>query len=98
MTSFCQHCGVALAANARFCSNCGAAVSGTAALPRRPLVRPIAGRKIAGVCLGVAQSYGLDVVPLRIFAIIGLFFSCGLVAVAYLAGWICIPEETVALP
>jgi phage shock protein C len=98
MAIFCQHCGVSLPTNARFCSNCGAAIPGATALPRRPLVRPIVGRKIAGVCLGVAQTYGLDVVPVRIFAIIGLFFSCGLVAVAYLACWIAIPEEPVALP
>jgi phage shock protein PspC (stress-responsive transcriptional regulator) len=34
----------------------------------------------------------------RIFTVIGLFFSAGLVAVAYLAGWIGIPEEPLPLP
>jgi phage shock protein PspC (stress-responsive transcriptional regulator) len=41
----------------------------------------------------LAQAYGWDVALIRVFAIIGLFFSGGLVAVAYLAGWIGIPEE-----
>ncbi len=53
---------------------------------------------IAGVCLGVAQAYGWDVAVVRILAVVGLFFSGGLVAVAYLAGWIGIPEEPLVAP
>jgi phage shock protein PspC (stress-responsive transcriptional regulator) len=34
----------------------------------------------------------------RIFTVIGFFFSAGLVAVAYLACWIGIPEEPLSLP
>jgi phage shock protein PspC (stress-responsive transcriptional regulator) len=67
-------------------------------MPGRPLVRPIVGRQIAGVCIGLAQAYGWDVALVRIFAVIGFFFSGGLVAVAYLAGWIGIPEEPLPLP
>jgi phage shock protein PspC (stress-responsive transcriptional regulator) len=92
MAFFCQRCGTGLPVGARFCSNCGAGVSGTA-FSGRPLARPIAGRQIAGVCLGVAQAYGWDVALVRIFSVIGIFCSGGLVAVAYLAGWIGIPEE-----
>lgn len=92
MAVFCQRCGTGLPVGAHFCSNCGASISGTFA-SRRPLVRPIAGRQIAGVCIGVAQAYGWDVAVVRIFTVIGLFCSGGLVAVAYLAGWIGIPEE-----
>jgi phage shock protein C len=67
-------------------------------IPGRPLVRPIAGRQIAGVCIGLAQAYGWDVALVRIFTVLGLIFSGGLVAVAYLAGWIGIPEEPFPLP
>jgi phage shock protein PspC (stress-responsive transcriptional regulator) len=84
--------------NARFCSNCGAAVAGTMAIPGRRLVRPIVGRQIAGVCIGVAQAYGWDVALVRIFTVVGLIISCGLVAVAYMAGWLGIPEEQLPLP
>jgi len=98
MAVFCQRCGTELPVGARFCSNCGAGVSVGTAAPGRPLVRPIVGRRIAGVCLGVAQAYGWDVVVVRIFSVIGLFCSVGLVAVAYLAGWISIPEEQPPLP
>jgi phage shock protein PspC (stress-responsive transcriptional regulator) len=56
------------------------------------------GRQIAGVCIGLAQAYGWDVALVRIFTVVGLFVSGGLVAVAYLAGWIGIPEEPIAIP
>ncbi|MGA2887605.1 MAG: PspC domain-containing protein [Terracidiphilus sp.] len=98
MAVFCQRCGIGLPVSARFCSNCGAVVPVATYIPGRPLVRPIAGRQIAGVCIALAQAYGWDVALVRILTIVGFFFSGGLVAVAYLAGWIGIPEETVQLP
>jgi phage shock protein PspC (stress-responsive transcriptional regulator) len=64
----------------------------------RPLYRPIGGRAIAGVCIGLAQTYGWDVALVRIFTVVGFFFSGGVVAVAYLACWIGIPEEPLSLP
>src|ERR1700728_4884689 len=93
MNFYCYRCGTGLPAGARFCSSCGAVVSATAPTPGRPLVRPIIGRQIAGVCIGLAQANGWDVSLVRILAVVGFFFSGGLVAVAYLAGWIGIPEE-----
>jgi len=98
MAVFCQRCGTGLPPGARFCSSCGAVVPVAAYVPGRPLVRPIVGRQIAGVCIALAQAYGWDVALVRIFTVIGFFFSGGLVAVAYLAGWIGIPEEPLALP
>jgi phage shock protein C len=61
-------------------------------------MRPRIGRTVAGVCIGLAQAYGWDVALVRIFSVIGFFFSGGLVAVAYLACWIGIPEEPYGLP
>jgi phage shock protein PspC (stress-responsive transcriptional regulator) len=83
---------------ARFCSSCGAVIPAAPFVSGRPLFRPIVGRQIAGVCIGLAQTYGWDVAIVRIFAVIGFFFSGGLVAVAYLACWVGIPEETMPLP
>jgi len=68
------------------------------AYPGTRLFRPIFGRKIAGVCIGLSQAYGWDVALVRILAVIGACCSGGLVFVAYLACWIAIPEETVPLP
>jgi phage shock protein PspC (stress-responsive transcriptional regulator) len=98
MAVFCQRCGIGLPVSARFCSNCGAVVPVATQVPGRPLVRPIIGRQIAGVCIALAHAYGWDVALVRIFAVIGFFFSGGLVAVAYLAGWIGIPEEPIVIP
>jgi len=66
-------------------------------IPGRPLYRPIIGRRIAGVCIGLSQAYGWDVTLVRILTVIGLIFTSGLVAVAYLACWIGIPEEPIPL-
>jgi phage shock protein C len=97
MAFFCQHCGTALPVGARFCSNCGAVVPVVTYIPGRPLVRPIVGRQLAGVCIGLSQAYGWDLALVRILAVVGLFFSGGTIGVVYLACWIGIPEEPIPL-
>jgi phage shock protein PspC (stress-responsive transcriptional regulator) len=64
----------------------------------QPLVRPHVGRVIAGVCMGLSKAYGWDVALVRVFTVVGFCFSGGLVAIAYLAGWIGIPEEPIGIP
>jgi phage shock protein PspC (stress-responsive transcriptional regulator) len=48
--------------------------------------------------MALARSNGWDVSVIRIIAILGFFFSGGVVGVAYLAGWIGIPEEPLPMP
>jgi len=98
MAVFCHQCGTGLPPSARFCSNCGAVIPVAQSMPGRPLVRPIVGRQIAGVCLALAQANGWDVALVRILTVLGFFFSGGFVGVAYLAGWIGIPEQSVEFP
>jgi phage shock protein C len=94
MAVYCTHCGTALPPSSRFCSNCGASVVAPQyAAAGRPLLRPRAGRQIAGVCLALSQSYGWDVTAVRIIAVLAFLLSSGLIGVAYLAAWIGIPEE-----
>ena len=93
MGVFCHRCGTQLPASARFCSNCGNVIVGMQQGPGRPLVRPYAGRSIAGVCIGLSKAYGWDVALVRILTVVAFFFTGGIVAVAYLACWIGIPEE-----
>ena len=57
---------------------------GPSARPRR-LYRLDEGKKIAGVCAGLAAYTGLDVGLLRAIVIVGAFFSGGVVFVAYIA-------------
>jgi phage shock protein C len=56
------------------------------------------GRQIAGVCIGLAQTYGWDVALVRILTAVGFFCTGGFVGIAYLACWIGIPEEPLLLP
>lgn len=97
MAVYCHQCGTGLPNTSRFCSNCGSVIA-AASVASRPLLRPRVGRVIAGVCIGLAQTYGWDVALVRIFTAVTCFFSGGLVAVAYLAGWIGIPEEPMVVP
>jgi hypothetical protein len=46
----------------------------------------------------VAQANGWDVTLVRVLTVVGCLFTSGLVGVAYLAGWIGIPEEPIAMP
>jgi phage shock protein C len=87
---YCNYCGKVLPDDALLCAYCGKRMAGVVA--RKRLVRPRKGRKIAGVCLGFAEYFDLDVALVRIVwvvcAIFGLFG-----AVAYAAAWIVVPEE-----
>jgi len=99
MAVYCNQCGTSLPHSARFCSKCGAGVPAAVyGMPTKRLVRPLMGRQIAGVCIGLSQTYGWDVAIVRIFTVLGAFFSGGMVAVAYLACWIGIPEEGIEAP
>ncbi len=97
MAVYCNRCGTGLPRSARFCSTCGAVIPFTPPMPGRPLLRPRAGRAIAGVCMALAQTYGWDVTVVRVLAVFGVLCSSGLVGVAYVAAWIGIPEEPILL-
>jgi phage shock protein PspC (stress-responsive transcriptional regulator) len=57
-----------------------------------PLRRPWQGRMVAGVAAGTAEYLDVDVVVVRI-ALVVLTFLGGLGPVAYVAGWLLIPQE-----
>ena len=56
------------------------------------LVRPREGRLVAGVCVGLAGYFGVDVNLVRLgFGIFTVFWGFGLVL--YLLAWVLLPEE-----
>ena len=59
----------------------------------RRLVRPVAGRSIAGVAAGLANYLDLPVNWIRLGFIVSALFG-GLGVVLYLAGWVLIRDET----
>ncbi len=87
---YCNHCGKMIPDDAAHCAYCGKQLTGV--VTRRRLVRPRTGRKLAGVCLGFAEYFDLDVTLVRVvWVLCALFGLCGVIA--YVAAWIIVPEE-----
>jgi len=87
---YCNHCGKANPDDARLCAYCGAPVAGN--VTERRLVRPRVGRRIAGVCAGVAQYYGWNVTALRIIWLL-MVLVAGTGGMLYIILWIVMPNE-----
>jgi len=62
------------------------------------LIRPRAGRMIAGVCQGLANSYAWDVTWVRVIAVLLAIFGGGVGLIAYLVFWVVMPEEPLPMP
>jgi phage shock protein C len=105
MASYCAGCGASLSSGARFCSVCGNAVtepgpvggSGPARAPN-PLIRPFAGRKLAGVCQGLADQYGWDVTLVRVITVLLAVFTFPIGLIVYGLFWLIVPEGPRPLP
>ncbi|MFA9431457.1 PspC domain-containing protein [Egicoccus sp. AB-alg2] len=67
---------------------------GPVAPPRPPLRRRRDGKLLAGVLAGVADHLGIDVAVARILFVVLTLFSQGILIVAYVLGWVLIPEES----
>ena len=78
-----------------YCSACGRQLG--AKVIRRPLERAREGRKIAGICMGLARHLDVDVTLIRLLTIVGALFT-GVGLIAYLIAWIVIPEEPIIVP
>jgi phage shock protein C len=107
----CTKCGNAMNEEARFCSVCGAPVGAPAGsgpvysapppggwAPPTRLIRPRMGRMIAGVCQGIANAYGWDIVWVRVITVLLAIFGGGIGLVAYVIFWVVMPEEPLAIP
>ena len=92
MASHCVSCGTSLPVEARFCSNCGKAVV------QERLIRPLAGRKIAGVCQGIALHSGWDVTLIRVTFVLLTIAVIPLGLLTYALLWVFIPQEMPLLP
>lgn len=63
----------------------------------KKLTRSRRDKKIAGVCAGFAEYFGVDTTLVRVvWVVIALFGGCGLLG--YLVGWIIIPLEPEIAP
>ena len=94
---YCNACGKVIAEDGRYCSHCGTVV-GMPPTPKK-LMRSRSDRKIGGVCAGVAQYLDLDVSLVRILWFF-ITLACGIFPgfIAYVLGWIIIPEASYLTP
>ncbi len=87
---YCNYCGKVIQDDAAHCAYCGRTV-GNVPLRHR-LLRPRVERKVAGVCAALANYFEVDVTLVRvIWLIVAVFGGTGVLA--YIIGWIVIPEE-----
>ncbi|MGE5133942.1 MAG: PspC domain-containing protein [Gemmatimonadota bacterium] len=58
----------------------------------KQLIRPRAGRMVAGVCAGLGDYFGIDPNIVRlVFAALSIFGGAGVLV--YLVAWLVVPEE-----
>jgi phage shock protein C len=99
---YCCNCGKELEEAARFCSVCGTARPPVRPPtgefhPRTPLCRIREGKKLAGVCGGVARYFDLDVTLVRILWILMALFPPLPGIIAYFVCWIAMPQDPPAV-
>jgi phage shock protein C len=91
---YCNYCGKLIQDDAAVCAYCGVRVG--ASLARTKLVRPRAGRKVAGVCLGFAEYFDIDVSLVRVVWLITAIMTC-IGFIPYVIAWIVMPDEPLLL-
>lgn len=93
---YCTQCGFKLDEGDVFCAQCGKAMKADAPpraeAARRRLVRPIRDSRIAGVCAGFANYFGVDATLVRIIWLMVVLFG-GTGFIAYIVAWIAMPKE-----
>jgi phage shock protein C len=93
---FCTQCGTHLADDARYCTRCGKPTMADpqphVAVPPRRLQRIRERKKIAGVCAGFADYFGMDITLMRLIWVGLLIMPPNIGAIAYIVSWVVLPK------
>ena len=97
----CRQCAEEIRAEAVKCRYCGSFVDGDAFT--RTWYRSRRHKRMAGVCAGLAEEFGISVTVLRLAFLLGTLIGGGLGIVIYLVLWVVMPyrsheEEWPAIP
>jgi len=95
----CPHCAEEIRAEAAKCRYCGSFVD--ARVLTRTWYRSRRYKRIAGVCAGLAEEFGISVTVLRLAFLLGTLLGGGMGIVIYLVLWVVMPyrpDEVEYLP
>ena len=91
---YCANCGNAIEEHFHFCSQCGTPTQNPCEpQEERRLMRIREGKRVAGVCGGVARYLELDVTLIRIVWILQTVFPPVPGILAYIVCWIVMPQD-----
>ncbi|MGH7895151.1 MAG: PspC domain-containing protein [Candidatus Binatia bacterium] len=91
----CPHCAEEIRAEAIKCRYCGSAVDGHPLT--RTWYRSYEHRRIAGVCAGLAEEFGLSVTVVRLAFLLGTVFTLGIAGlIIYVVLWVLMPYRPAA--